>query len=241
MSKGTDRFRDRFKHWEEDTILEKREMVLRTFEYRLPFKYANVQVERALSGGEPHGMEMYAVPDGKKEEFVYGQSAEDKDPAKGNRWADGFVITEDYPIVRVAVVGSACTPPGYVTLEGGGLDEDWRRADEMLECMPVRMRVDDLWGQHMRFDQALECDGEAAGRPFPQHMPERWKEFSTGTRLTAREMPLAGMSCAIFEIPPCKWVRVAGGSATPGWKSDNCPDDNHYSFKIIRVTVDAPA
>ena len=76
----------------------------------------------------------------------------------------------------------------------------------MPECMPVRMRVDDLWGQHMRFDQAL-----------------------------------AGMSCAIFEIPPCKWVRIAGGSATPGWKSDNCPDDNHYSFKIIRVSVDAPA
>jgi hypothetical protein len=47
------------------------------------------------------------------------------------------------------------------------------------------------------------------------------------------------MSSAVFETPPCKSVRISGGGTNPGWKTDNCPDDIHYSFKIIRVTVDA--
>ena len=45
------------------------------------------------------------------------------------------------------------------------------------------------------------------------------------------------MSCAVFEIPPSVRVRVMGGSQIPGWTDDNCPDDNHYSFRTIRTTV----
>ena len=231
------RYPNRFKYWE-DPIGPKRKLVLDTYEYIVPFKYPNIEVERSLLGGEPHGMEMYVVPEGVEEDAIRGLNAPDKDPTKGNRYADGILIKEEEPIVRVAVIGSACTPPGYVTLEGEEID-GWRRGDEMVEAMPVRMRIDNLWGQHLRIDQALECHVEKAGRPFPEKMPERWKEFSSGTRCTFKEIPLAGMSCAIFETPPCKWVRISGGSANPGWKSDNCPDDNHYSFRIIRVTVEA--
>lgn len=236
--KTDQRYKERFKYWEGDAVRQKRELILRTYEYLLPFKYPNVEVERACVGGEPHGMELFVVPDGSKEDAVYGMGAQDRDPAKGNRFADGIVIREEEPIVRVAVIGSACTPPGYVTLEGEPL-ANWRRKDEMVQAMPVRMRVDNLWGQHLRFDQALETDSETAGRPLPDKMPERWKSFSSGIRCTTREMPLAGMSSAIFETPPCTSVRISGGSANPGWKSDNCPDDNHYSFRIIRVTVES--
>ena len=215
-------------------VAEKREVFLRTYEYKVPFKYRNIEVERTLVGGEPHGMELFVVPDGLKEDFVYGSFLDD--PAKGDRYADGIVIVEDSPIVRVAVIGSACTPPGYVTLEGKPIS-GWRNSDEMVEALPVRMRVDNLWGQHLRFDQALETSGKVAGRPFPEMMPERWKSFSSGTRLTTREFPLAGMSCAIFETPPCEWVRISGGSTNAGWKSDS--GDNHYSVRMIRVTVEA--
>jgi len=225
---------DKFKYWESYPVSEKREMVLKTYEYLCPFKYTNVDVERTIIGGEPHGFELGVVPD--TEDIVYGGIG----GAISNRCADGIVITDEDPIVRVVVIGSACTPPGYITLEGEPVDS-WRNVDEVVESMPVRMRIENLWGAHLRFDQALETSGESAGRPLPEKMPERWRDFSTGTRLTYREFPLAGMSCAVFETPPCKSVRLSGGSVNVGWTMDNSPDDNHYSFRMIRVTVDAGA
>ena len=238
MSTPESREANKFKYWEAYPVLEKREMVLRTYEYRVPFKYTNVEVERSIIGGEPHGFELAVVPDGMLEDAVYGTG--DVDGAQCNRYADGIVIRDDDPIVRVAVIGSACTPPGYVTLEGEPVD-GWRNVDEIETCMPVRMRIENLWGQHLRFDQALETAGRTAGRPHPERMPERWKAFSSGTRLTTREFPLAGMSCAVFETPPCRLVRISAGSINVGWKTDNCPDDNHYSLRMIRVTVEATA
>ena len=238
MSTPESREANKFLHWEDYPVREKRKMMLRTYEYCVPFKYPNIEVERSIIGGEPHGFELGVVPDGMLEDFVYGTGDEDR--GKSDRYADGVVITEEDPIVRVAVIGSACTPPGYLTLEGEPV-EGWRNHDEIAECMPVRMRIENLWGQHLRFDQALETSGNTAGRPLPAIMPERWKEFASGTRLTAREFPLAGMSCAVFETPPCSNVRISGGSINPGWKTDNCPDDCHYSVRAIRVTVDAPA
>ena len=32
-------------------------------------------------------------------------------------------------------------------------------------------------------------------------------------------------------------TRIQGGSTVPGWEEDNYPDDIHYSFRVIRVTV----
>ncbi|MDP7395921.1 MAG: hypothetical protein QGF67_07520 [Lentisphaeria bacterium] len=169
--------------------------------------------------------------------FEYQAPFKYQDGARSRHYADGIIVTEDAPIVRVAVIGSACTPPGYVTLEGEP-HEEWRHADEIVEAMPVRMRIDNLWGQHLRIDQILETDGDTAGRPYPERMPDRWREFSTGIRATSCETPLSGMSCAIFETPPCKSVRISGGSINVGWKRDNDPDDHHYSFRMIRTTTD---
>ncbi|MBI83762.1 MAG: hypothetical protein CMJ81_11240 [Planctomycetaceae bacterium] len=235
MTTPESREANKFKYWEAYAVRERREMILKTYEYVCPFKYPNVDVERSIIGGEPHGFELGVVPDGLLEERVYGTGH--NDGRQNNAYADGIVITEDAPIIRVAVIGSACTPPGYVTLEGHPVD-GWRNEDEVVEAMPVRMRVENLWGQHLRFDQALETSGDSAGRPLPDKIPERWKTFATGTRLTSREFPLAGMSSAIFETPPCTSVRVSAGSTNIGWKTDNCPDDHHYSIRMIRVTLD---
>lgn len=232
-----EKYPDRFKYYS-DPMRKKREIVTRLYEYELPFKYPNITVERTCDGGEPHGMEMYTVPPGRFDEFVYGATGK-KDP-EPNRFADGIVIVEEEPIIRVEVIGSACTPPGYVTIEGIPI-EGWRREDEVEEAMPVRMRVDNLWGMHLRFDQFLETSysNRPPDRPAPKRMPERWKALGIGGRIYYQEMPLAGMSSAFFSTPPCRQIRVSGGSACPGWKSDNCPDDNHYSFRIIRLTVES--
>jgi len=52
-----------------------------------------------------------------------------------------------------------------------------------------------------------------------------------------RNWPLAGMSCAIFEIPASKNVRILGGSRMYGWTTDAAQGDCHYSFRAIRTTV----
>ena len=229
------KYPDRFRLYP-GLVLEKREVFTRMFEYVLPFKYSNVDVERTCGGGEPHGMELNTMPPDATD-AVYG--SETNGIGGSNRYADGIVIVEEDPIIRVEVTGSACTPPGYVTLEGEPIEE-WYGEDEVREAMPVRMRVDDLWGMHLRFDQFLEtsCNENPPDRPGPERMPERWKPLGTGGRIYYQEMPLAGMSSASFSTPPCRKVRISGGSACPGWKSDNCPDDNHYSVRMIRVTVE---
>ena len=81
-----DREKDKFKYWEAYPVAEKREVFLRTYEYRAPFKYRNIEVERTLVGGEPHGMELFVIPDELKEDFVYGSFLDD--PTSGDRYAD---------------------------------------------------------------------------------------------------------------------------------------------------------
>jgi hypothetical protein len=65
---------------------------------------------------------------------------------------------------------------------------------------------------------------------YPQDAP-REKE------LLRFDLPVAGMSCAVFHLPKSRTVRINGGSTVPGWEEDNYPDDIHYSFRVIRVTV----
>ena len=204
------------------------ELTTKTYEYIMPFNYENITVDRRYRGGEFHGVEMFPL-------------AEVAPPAPSSgKPAEGIVVTEDSPIVRVVVIGSACTPPGYVTLEADTVPE-FRRTQETAErlaevegIMPIRFRINDLWGMHLRFDQWAEPEG---GRPFPDDIPDKYKGRFTGYRCTDREFPLTGMSCAIFEIPASTKVRISGGSQIPGWTTDNYPDDNHYSFRIIRTTV----
>ena len=171
-------------------VREKREVFTRMLEYVLPFKYPNVEVERTCGGGEPHGMELNTMPSG-DEDAVYGSAS--KEVGGSNRYADGIVIVEEEPIIRVEVIGSACTPPGYITLEGEPIEE-WYGEDEVREAMPVRMRVDDLWGMHLRFDQFLETsyNDSPPDRPGPERMPERWKPLGLEERQLPRRQPLLG-------------------------------------------------
>lgn len=190
----------------EDIMKEREELVLKTYEYVLPFNYPNVEVNRSWDGGEQHGMELFPITS------VDG---------KHHPPSDSITIVEEEPIVRVVVIGSACTPPGYVTVEAEPTD-DFRRPKEDIEAMPVRFRQDGLWGMHLRVDLLREKAGDTYTEKVKSHY---------------KELPIAGMSCATFEIPKSKKVIIKGGSVIAGWHEDNYPEDAHYSFRIIRVTV----
>lgn len=172
-----------------------------TYEYEFPFNYYNVDVERKrYRENEQHGLEMMPVPE-----------AFDDDGNLVNKPADRIRIVEDQPIVRVTVIGSACTPPGYVQLEAEPLN-GFRRTHENPDKLPVRFREDNLWGMHIRGDQ-------------------------NRSGLTYDQLPIAGMSSATFDIPKSEELSITGGSETPGWNDDTYPSDFHYSFRTIRVTV----
>ena len=72
--------------------------------------------------------------------------------------------------------------------------------------------MDNLWGMHLRAD-LLQQGG------------------------SYHALPVAGMSCAVLEIPPSHRVRVAAMGAIPAWSEDGYPDDVHYSIRYIRTTV----
>lgn len=183
----------------DDPVREREPLGLRrTYRYEHPFNYHNVTVDRTVEGGEPHGMELMPIPE-----------------IQGNEPADSIRIDEEEEIVRVAVLGSACTPPGYVTVEADPL-EGFRRDDEDEDALPVRYRERNLWGGHLRADQLR------SGASSDEH-------------------PWTGMSCAVFELPASSKVRITAGSEVPGWADDTYPDDFHYSIREIRVTVAEPA
>jgi hypothetical protein len=180
----------------EDELQEKTELkVGPTYQYEYPFNYRNVDVDRSYYTGEQHGLELQPVPE-----------------VMGGEPSDRITIEEEQPIVRVAVIGSACTAPGWIALEADPV-EGVRRETEPKVNLPVRFRETNLWGQHIRGDAHIDKDA------------------------TYKEHPNAGMSCATFEIPKSERVEVFGGSETPGWRDDNAPSDIHYSFRQIRVTV----
>ncbi len=228
-----------------DTVQDVKEYAIRTREYLMPFNYANVTVNRKYyHGTEFHGVEMNPI------NSMVGSPLEDDH-------ADSIVIKETAPIVGVIVIGSACTPPGYVMIECEPQD-GFHRPDELKTVMPIRFRIGNLWGMHLRADQwfawgkADGLEGEAntkdvpagsGGRaPYEAMPPSMLEQHSAwapkGTmKAHYRELPLTGMSCASFEIPASKSVRIMGGSELLGWTQDNYPNDNHYSFRVIRTRV----
>lgn len=141
-------------------------------------------------------------------------------------------------------MGSACTPPGYVMLSTDPIDT-FRRSDEIADIMPVRFRVNNLWGMHLRVDQWAVKDTAVprfTGQPAYQTLPEDFTRKNPGIKnynmkLDYRDFPLAGMSCAVFSIPLSKKIKITAGSEMLGWTDDNFPDDAHYSIRTIRVTV----
>lgn len=182
-----------------DPVREKTRITpFEVYEYETPFNYPNVEVDRVWKGGERHGIELFAVKTTEDGRMM-------REPA------DGIIIHEDDPIIRVAVLGSACTPPGVVFIEATPVD-GFRHEGENEDAMPVRFRIDNLWGMHLR--------GDLLGQGATYHTH-----------------PLAGMSCAMVEIPPSRTIRVMAAGAIPAWSEDGYPDDAHYSLRTVRTTV----
>lgn len=207
---------------------------LETREYYMPFNYKNFVQKVHMSDPANAGLELGSVNSAYRR--MDGGTNDDLP-------ADCLEITEKNPIVRVAVIGSACTPPGYVQLEAD-VCKGFNRPDTVEGVMPTRFRIDGLWGMHLRGDQWMK-PSDTPGDPLPGSFVDNWpfcaqREFSKKyvmTGVSYRNFPLAGMSSAIFEIPASNTVRILGGCAQPGWTEDNSPNDNHYAFRIIRTTV----
>lgn len=207
---------------------------METYEYDMPFNYPNILVDlRYLRGMEFHGVEMNPVNSVGDDEHHYP--------------ADTIEIVEDNPIVRVAVIGSACTPPGFVTLEAEPAPE-YHKPEDVSGTAALRYRVDNLWGMHQRADSWLA----QAGEPIRDQSGDTYSAMEGRQKLKPglakyqlktdrRENPLVGMSCAVFEIPKSSKVIISGGSQVITWGTDNYPTDIHYSFRMIRVTVALPA
>ena len=209
------------------------EYTTRTREYHHPFHYRNIAVNAYCEDPANSGLEINPV------NHVDGRTPPENPPP-----GDYIEIAEEQPIVRVVVIGSACTPPGWVAIEADPC-EGFRRPDEVDELMPVRLRVDNLWGTHVRGDVWMSKAAEGTGDPLPQHFLENWpyshvvdfpKEY-VATHVDGGNYPLAGMSCAIFEIPASRKVRIMGGSMSFGWTFADCKGDDHYSFRMIRTNV----
>lgn len=166
------------------------------FQYWAPFNYPNIRVE--LGRGEPDGLatEPYTGaeynPDGVELDVPpYGAIT---------------VEEEAEPIVGVTVIGSACVPPGYVLLMAEPVTWKYPRTG-------VKMKVTDLWGQHIRVD------------PWRQGMDESWRD--------------AGLSAAVFELPESKKFTIMAGSQHDIAEMDYLSErfDAHYAVRVIRVTV----
>lgn len=217
-----------------DPVQEVNVYTVETREYHMLFNYRNIVQKVLMSDPSMAGEELGAV------NSVYRKT----DGATGDDLpADCLELTEKNPIIRVAVIGSACTPPGYLQLEAEPC-EGFRRPEEIDDVMPARFRIDGLWGMHLRSDQWMK-PADSPGEPLPEHFVGNWPYGHVGdfgdryvmTGVTYRNVPMAGMSCATFEIPASNKVRILGGSAQPGWTDEKSPNDNHYAFRIVRTTV----
>jgi hypothetical protein len=121
-----------------------------------------------------------------------------------------ITLVEDDPIVEVTVIGSACVPPGYVLLFGEPTQwRYWRTG--------VKMRVDGLWGEHIRADA------------WDKGLDESYRD--------------AGLSCAVFRTPPCSKITLMAGSQHTLDAPDfvNMRHDAHYAVRHIQVGVQKPA
>lgn len=200
-------------------------------EYHYPFNYRNMAHHCYCNDPAMSGLEMNPI------NTVDGRT---QDAAPG----DYLELVEERPIVRLVVIGSACAPPGWVAIEADPL-EGFRPPSEIAENMPARFRIDNLWGTHIRGDM-WNRKAEDGGRELPQNYVDYWPychdlEFPKTRsyfRITGANYPAAGMSCAVFEVPASKRVRILGGSMAYGWTVDEAQGaDCHYSFRIIRATV----
>ena len=131
----------------------------KTYTYNAPFNYENIEVQMGRPGT---GVE-FNMDGAEIDIYPYG----------------AIIVEEEEPIVGVTVIGSGCSFQSHVILEAEPLEWKYPRTG-------VRMKVDDLWGMHVRGDAWF------AG------IKEDWND--------------AGLSSARFDIPESKKVIVGGGS-----------------------------
>jgi hypothetical protein len=81
----------------------------------------------------------------------------------------------------------------------------------------VKFRVDGLWGEHMRIE------------PWSRGLDDAYRD--------------AGMSSAVFAVPPSTKFTIMAGSQMIMDELDfkNVRHDAHYCVRIIRVAVQKPA
>jgi len=197
----------------ERTPQQRKAFELVHYQYDAPFFYDNFRLEL----GRPWENATNRVADDLPEE-KWGILSEDLRPgyvgAEFNM--DGveldippygsITFVEDDPIVEVTVIGSACVPPGYVLLFGEPVEWKYPRSG-------VKMRVDNLWGEHMRIE------------PWRKGIDESYRD--------------AGMSCAVFRTPPCRKITIMAGSQCTLDAPDftNMRHDAHYCIRHIYVGV----
>lgn len=210
-----------------DDKVQKRKVYggIKIYEYLVPFNYDNVNVVRKYDQKETHGMELNPI------------NAFWPDPAQPP--FDYIEVFEKEPIIQVEVIGSVCTPPGYIQLMFEPCDGFYRN-DEAVGCVAPRMRIDNLWGMHLRADQWITRTPNVTrfqGDDPYEIPPSELLPPGHYMKADSSEFPLVGFSCGVFSVPRAKSVKISGGGQTPGWVGDVFACDNHYSFRIIRTTV----
>jgi len=183
--------------FENKEVQERTEFVPVTYEYYAPFNYPNFRVE--LGRSDPAGAE-------------YNMDGVELDiPPYG-----AITFVEEEPIVAVEVIGSACTPPGYVILVGEPLEWKFPRSG-------VKMKVDNLWGTHIY------------GHVWKKGIDEGWREAGlSSARFSVPDCSkitiLAGSQHHVGRPYP----GIDDVFTIPGIGLDM---DAHYCVRLIRVTV----
>ena len=190
-----------------DPPRERKALNLTTYEYEFPFNYPNVVVDRVWVGGERHGIELFPI------------KTTDGSTATTQTSSDWIVIEEDHPMVQVAVIGSACTPPGSILVECDTLDS-FRHDGENERAVSARFRVDNLWGMHLRADLL------ATGRLLPRatrgwHELRRAGDSSLPPR--ARQPPWAPSPPGPRTVTPTTSTTPSATSAPPSPRTTNLP------------------
>lgn len=173
---------------EEHTSQHREAYTTVTYQYWAPFNYPNFCVEL-----------------GRVDPYIGAEFNEDGVELDVPPYG-AITFQEEEPIVGVTVIGSACCPPGFVILHGEPCEWKYPRSG-------VKMRIDNLWGEHMRLE------------PWEKGIDEGYRD--------------AGLSCAVFELPECRKVTIMAGSQMNIDQQDiaNMRHDAHYCIRIIRVTV----
>ena len=171
------------------------------------------------------------------------------DPTKGIEFkADtGFLtIREDEPIVGVTVVGSGCTPKGYVICEWW---DEGESIDTMKDQLVKRQRVDNLNGIHPSIWLQL-LQGVFPGLKFKDVAPGEPVNGAVACLKALSDNYYGGMYMGFYENtayfrvgpPEPRQVTIRCGckdTEDPGTSIARYPAD--YAIRVVEVTVKRPA